>query len=863
MGKSLVIVESPAKARTISKFLGEDFLVAPSIGHIRDLPQNAAEIPASYKSRPWARLGVDIENDFTPLYVIPSGKKEQVKELRSLLSKAEKLYLATDEDREGESISWHLQQVLKPSVPVFRLVFHEITDPAIRKAMEAPRAIDEHIVKAQEARRILDRLFGYEVSPLLWKKIRPRLSAGRVQSVAVRLIVERESSRMAFRRARFWNIRAVFSTDPGSFTAVLLKLGGKSIATSNDFEPTSGRLKARSSALHLDEHACTSLLERLVGLPGTVTRLEERKYRERPAPPFTTSTLQQEANRKSHWSASRTMRVAQRLYENGWITYMRTDSTTLSDEAVQASRQAISCLYGAEFLPRKKRVYRTRSKGAQEAHEAIRPAGDEFRTPEQARTVLPPEESRLYDLIWKRTLASQMKDARGTRTRIQVTVGDAIFQARGKTITFPGFRRAYIEDLDENTEHLQPSATALPKVSLNQRVSLQSLEPQQHETKPTPRLTEASLVKELEARGIGRPSTYATIISTIKRRGYIFKKGNALVPTFTAIAVTKLLSATLSDLVDYAFTAHMEDELDRIAMGEQDPVKYLRAFYMGSEGPGLKARLEAALAQVDARQICTIPITGTLSGSDTEPIVARVGRFGAYLSKGDIRADIPDNMPPDEMNETVARGMLEQSKQWPRELGLDPESGKPVNLCNGPFGFYVQLGEKEGRRKPSRAGLLKGMNPENVDLDTALGLLSLPRRLGKHPRTGETVIASNGRYGPYLKCGNKTRSIGNGGNLLDITLERAVAILDAPTGKRHHSGRGPSRVMGKHPDSGDSILLRSGRYGPYVTDGRINASLPKNASPDELTLDQALELLEKRAARLANGPRRPGYRRRS
>jgi DNA topoisomerase-1 len=854
MAKSLVIVESPAKARTVGRFLGSDFVVAPSIGHVRDLPENAGDIPARYKGLAWARLGVNVEADFEPLYVVPATKKEQVRKLKELMQDADHVYLATDEDREGESISWHLLEVLDPKVPVKRMVFHEITQEAITRALEQPRELDERLVRAQETRRILDRLFGYEVSPLLWRKVRPRLSAGRVQSVAVRLVVERERQRIAFESASYWGLKAQISVDAGSFQAQLASVDGHSIAGRADFDSRTGALKARSRKLHLDEQTARQLERGLAGERGVIAQVDEKDFTEKPPAPFITSTLQQEANRKLRWGARRTMQVAQRLYENGWITYMRTDSTTLSQEAIRAARGLIERDFGAQYLPSKPRKHRSNSRLAQEAHEAIRPAGAQFRSLAEASRELEHDEERLYELILRRTLASQMVSAVGHRVRVTIEVGEASFQASGRQIVFPGFRQAYIEGKDDSNGAGEGSAV-LPAMKKGEGAIFAELEAQQHSTQPPPRLTEATLVRELEAKGIGRPSTYATIIDTIQERGYVFKRSNALVPTFTAFSVTDLLEATLADLVEYSFTANMEDELDQIALGELDPSSYLRAFYLGpaSAGSGLKDRVNHALESVDAREICSFPLG---ESAEESQYMIRVGRYGAYLVKEETRVDLPDDLPPDELNLERAKAMLAEQEQWPRPLGMHPDSGIEVLVMKGPYGPYVQLGHapepaakgKKGKKakaeKPRRASLLKGMDPMDIELDTALALLSLPRVLGAHPESGEQVLATSGRYGPYLKCGNETRSLSDPLRVLDIGLEEALTILATPNKRRAASAL---RELGAHPESGAAIVLKSGRYGPYVTDGNLNASLPKALDADAITLEQASELLAKKA----------------
>jgi DNA topoisomerase-1 len=871
MGKFLVIVESPAKARTVGRFLGPDFVVAPSIGHVRDLPENAADIPARLKGQAWARLGVNVDGDFEPLYVVPATKREQVRKLKALMDDATVVYLATDEDREGESISWHLLQVLQPKVPVHRMVFHEITSEAIARALENPRDLDESLVRAQETRRILDRLFGYEVSPLLWRKIRPKLSAGRVQSVAVRLVVERERLRIAFNSASYWGIKASISVKDGEFLAQLATVGNKSVASRADFDPDTGALKTRSRKVHLDEAGAQAIERRLAGAQGHIAEVDEKDFTESPPAPFITSTLQQEANRKLRWGARRTMQVAQRLYENGWITYMRTDSTTLSQEAIRAARGIIERDYGAEYLPAKPRKHRSNSRMAQEAHEAIRPAGAQFRTLAQAGTELESDEARLYELILRRTLACQMVSAVGHRVRVTIAVDDTTFQASGRQIVFPGFRRAYVEGSDDGNGRGEASSI-LPPMSQGDGAIVLGLEAQEHNTQPPARLTEATLVRELEAKGIGRPSTYATIIDTIQERGYVFKRANALVPTFTAFSVTDLLGATLSDLVDYTFTARMEDELDEIALGKLEPLAYLRGFYQGpkSSGSGLKDRVVKALETVDARAICSFPVGP--SAEDAEFFV-RVGRYGAYLVKDETRVDLPDDLPPDELDITRARAMVEEQEQWPKLLGVDPASGEDVLIMKGPYGPYVQLGlppeepakgkGKKGKKakapKPKRASLLKGMSPLALELDTALALLALPRELGPHPESGEPVTASNGRYGPYLKCGTNTRSLPEPLRVLDIQLDEAVALLAAPNQRRGGAST-PARSLGEHPESGASIQLKGGRYGPYVTDGSVNASLPKGTDAESFTLERALELLAKKASSPRAKRRKPAKR---
>jgi DNA topoisomerase-1 len=869
--KPLIIVESPAKARTISKFLGPDWVVESSIGHIRDLPPNADEIPKKYKKESWARLGVDVDNDFAPLYVVPKSKKEQVKKLKAKLKQASELYLATDEDREGEAIAWHLIEVLKPKVPVKRLVFHEITNHAIETALAEPRDIDKQLVAAQETRRILDRLVGYEVSPVLWRKLRPKLSAGRVQSVATRLIVTREDARMRFVESAFCGIEAMLTTgkEQPSFTARLAELDGRKVAVGKDFDQDTGELKTK--ALVLDSGQAQALASELSDTPFAVTEVTEKPFANRPYPPFMTSTLQQEAGRKLRFNARRTMRTAQSLYENGHITYMRTDSLTLSREALSGARHQVRELYGAEYLPDGPRVYRSKSKSAQEAHEAIRPAGERFRTPGELKSKLDADQMKLYELIWKRTLASQMKDAIGVRTQVRVEAptaeqGIATFTTSGKVITFAGFLRAYVAGSDDPGAEVPDKEKILPKLTSGQQLTLEGLEPTSHTTQPPARYTEASLVKELEARGIGRPSTYASIIQTIQDRGYVWHKGQALVPTFTAFAVVRLLERNLPDLVDYDFTARMEDELDAIARGEAEAVPWLHDFYFGVSDSDsgrrqiMRMGLHALLAtgdDIDPREASRITIGETAEG---ERVAVRVGRYGPYVQVGDteLRASVPDDLPPDELTLVRALEMIDKAAEGDRAIGNDPETGKPVYIKEGRFGPYVQLGDREeGGDKPKMASLWKTMSPDAVTLEQALMLLSFPREVGKHPESGETITAQDGRYGPYLKMGSETRSLDSQDQLATITLDEAVAKLAEPKKAR---GRGAASVisyLGAHPESGDAIQVKTGRFGPYVTDGTVNATVPKGTDPEKVDLDQALELLAKREAKLRSQGKDP------
>ncbi len=844
VSKRLVIVESPAKARTIKSFLGPDFDVESSIGHIRDLPERAADIPAKYKKEPWARLGVDVEHDFEPLYVLDPDKKQRVADLKKRLNQADELLLATDEDREGEAIAWHLSEVLKPKVPARRMVFHEITRDAIERALEETREIDERLVDAQETRRILDRLYGYEVSPVLWKKIMPRLSAGRVQSVATRLVVERERRRMAFRAADYWDIEGTFA--PGPFTARLVAVDGKRVAQGRDFslDGTIG-----PDFVQLDEAGATRLAEALEASEFVVRTVEEKPYTRRPAPPFMTSTLQQEASRKLRFTSQTTMRVAQRLYENGYITYMRTDSTTLAESALSAARDQARELYGAEYVPEKSRHYDRKVKNAQEAHEAIRPAGDRFRAPKEVQGELSRDENALYDLIWKRTIASQMKDASGSTVSVRLgartSAGeDAEFGAAGTTITFRGFLAAYEEgrDAGDAPESDKDDEKILPPLNEGASLDAQRLEPQSHTTTPPPRYTEASLVRALEERGIGRPSTYASIMGTILDRGYVFKRGTALVPSFLAFSVVALLEQHFEKLVDYDFTARMEDDLDRIAEGEEHRVEWLKRFYFGADGDeGLHDLVTHRLGDIDARDINSIPIG--------DGITLRIGRYGPYLEREDKRVSVPDNLPPDELSVEFAEELLAKPT-GDRDLGENAETGRSVVAREGRYGPYVAELPPEGSdEKPRTASLFKSMSLETVTLDEALRLLSLPRVLGE--ADGEEVTAQNGRYGPYVQKGKETRSLESEEQLFTITLEEALDLLAKPKERRARgkAAAGPLREVGADPGSGKKIVVRSGRFGPYVTDGETNASLRRGDDPETVTLERAIELLVERRAK--------------
>jgi DNA topoisomerase-1 len=844
-------VESPAKARTISRFLGRDFDVEASIGHVRDLPQGSKEMPAEYKGEKWAYLGVNVDQDFAPVYIIPAGKKAQVQKLKALLKDAKDLYLATDEDREGEAISWHLCEILKPKVPVHRLVFHEITEEAILDALKSPRSIDEGLVRAQEARRILDRLYGYEVSQLLWRKVGPRLSAGRVQSVAVRMIVERERERRAFVAATFWDLLGKFATGEGKeFIAELVSVDGKRVPTGKDFDSATGKIKSPQLLL-LNEQQAADLRERLQQAQFQVASLEDRPYTRRPAEPFTTSTLQQEANRKLGYTAKRTMQIAQSLYENGYITYMRTDSTNLAQVAIDAARDLVASEYGREYLPAEPRVYRSKVKNAQEAHEAIRPAGHPFRLPEALRGELDHDAFRLFDMIWKRTIASQMVDARGRNLTLSVEGDGAVFQVSGKTIEFAGFLRAYVEGSDDPEAELADQERILPAVAKGQSLACRDLESKSHTTQPPARYSEASLTAALEERGIGRPSTYASIIETILNREYVFKKGNALVPSWTAFAVCKLLEEHLPTLVDYQFTAQMEDLLDAISRQEAEYVGYLRSFYFGNGKPGLKPQLEAKLKEIDPREISRFPLGKPETGLHREEVVLRVGKYGPFLEQGDRKASLPQEMPPDELSLARALELLEQQKNVDTPIGTCSETERPVFVKQGRFGPYVQLGALAEDEKPKNASLLPGMKPDDVTLEVALALLSLPRTVGVHPQLQEPILSFNGKFGPYIKCGAETRSLPKGVSPLEVTLIEAVDLLNQP--KQRGRGRGapvePLKVLEKSPVTEQPIKVLSGRYGVYVTDGETNATVPKETPAEAVTFDMAVQLLAERAAK--------------
>jgi DNA topoisomerase-1 len=874
-GTRLVIVESPNKARTIAGYLGKGYVVESSIGHIRDMPDKAAEIPERLRGEAWARLGVDVDRDFQALYVVPSDKKQQVSKLKALLKEADELYLATDEDREGEAIAWHLLEELKPKVPYRRMVFHEITPEAIARAVANPIQLNTGKVDAYQARRVLDRLYGYEVSPVLWKKVMPRLSAGRVQSVATRLIVDRERERIAFRSASYWDLEAEFATvsqgkeklpaGPASFAATLVSVDGRRVAQGRDFTST-GQLRPNAAAggeqpvLHLDGDAAAALAARLRNSPFQVSGIETKPYRRSPYEPFRTTTLQQEASRKLGFSSKYTMSVAQRLYENGYITYMRTDSITLSQTAIDAARQQARDLYGPEYVPDAPRTYVSKVKNAQEAHEAIRPAGDRFRTPQQvAAGGLKGDELRLYDLVWKRTVASQMKDATGQSVSVKVAglsaAGErAEFGASGKVITFYGFLKAYVESTEGNADR-DDQERRLPQLEKDQPLTALELGPAEHSTRPPARYTEASLIKELEDREIGRPSTYASIIGTILDRGYVFKKSSALVPAFLAFAVVTLLERHFRELVDYEFTAQMEDALDQIARGEAERVPWLKRFYFGPDGQdssdappalersdnrGLKS-LVTHIEDIDARDVSSFPLAGT-------DIVVRVGRYGPYLERGEQRANVPEDMAPDELTPDKAEELL-AAPSGDQVLGTDPESGHVLVAKTGRFGPYVteQL-EENSKAKPRTASLLKSMTLDTVTLEDALKLLSLPRVLGQ--LDGEEVTVQNGRYGPYVKRGTDSRSLGSEEEMFTVTLEAAKELLAQPKtrGRGARAATPPLRELGADPATGSPMVIKDGRFGPYVTDGETNASLRKGDEVASITVTRAAELLADRRA---------------
>ena len=847
---TLVIVESPTKARTIRNYLPKDYVVEASMGHVRDLPQSASEIPAAVKGEKWAQLGVNVEADFEPIYVVPKDKKKIVTQLKEALKGVTELILATDEDREGESISWHLYQLLKPKVPTKRMVFHEITKEAIQKALKDCRNIDEQVVRAQETRRILDRLVGYTLSPLLWKKIAWGLSAGRVQSVAVRLLVIKERQRRAFHEGAYWDLKASLEQEKSPFSAVLVTIGGTKVATGSDFDSTTGRITAGRNVVLLNEEQAEALKARLEGKQWTVMDMEERPVTRKPAPPFTTSTLQQESNRKLRLTARDTMRVAQNLYEQGYITYMRTDSVHLSDQAITAARSCVEQKYGKQYLSPQPRQYTTKSKGAQEAHEAIRPAGSSFRTPQE--TGLGGREFAVYDLIWKRTVASQMADSRQTQVTVQIQVEDAGFRSSGKRIDFPGYLRAYVEGSDDPEAALEDQEIILPALKVGDHPQCHELAAVGHETQPPARYTEATLVKTLESEGIGRPSTYASIIGTIIDKDYAQLVNNALIPTFTAFAVTDLLEKHFPDIVDPSFTSKMEQTLDEISTGEAQWLPYLKKFYLGEQG--LETLVREQETEIDASKARTVE----LENLDAK---VRIGKYGPYIevTNGEevITASIPKNLTPADLNPKQVEILLKQKIVGPDQVGRHPETGEPIYIKIGTYGPYVQLGDKtEENPKPKQASLLKGVTPETLTLDMAVGLLSLPRALGTHPETGGKIQASLGRFGPYVvhdqgKVGKDYRSLKSTDDVLTISLNRSLELLAEPKKGRaaaKSKSKEALRELGLHPEDDSPINIYDGPYGPYIKHGKTNASIPEGESVENITLSTAIELLSAKAS---------------
>ena len=844
--KRLVVVESPTKARTIRKFLPPGYQVEASMGHVRDLPSSASEIPAAMKKEKWARLGVNVADGFTPLYVVPADKKKTVKQLKDALKEADELYVATDEDREGESIGWHLLQVLKPKVPVYRMVFHEITKAAILRALEETRELDTRLVDAQEARRVVDRLVGYSVSPVLWRKIAPKLSAGRVQSVAVRLIAEREWERLDFMTAEYHDLQATLEKDGVAFDARMTHLGEQRLATGKDFDEKTGALKPGANVLAMEAAAADALADRLKDAPWRVSEVETKKARRSPAAPFITSSLQQEANRKLGMSARRTMQTAQKLYEQGHITYMRTDSPVLSQEALDAARKAVSQRYGSEYLSPSPRQYNAKVRNAQEAHEAIRPAGTEMRT--RSELGLSGDEGKVYDLIWKRTVASQMAEARLLQTRAVILAAEgtddvSTFRASGQVVEFPGFFRAYVEGSDDPSAALDDRDRPLPRLAVDDRPACQTVEAQGHTTKPPSRYTDASLVQMLEKEGIGRPSTYASIIDTIDRRGYVNRQGNQLVPTFTALATTQLLERNFDRLVDLQFTARMEAQLDGIAAGEEEARPYLEAFFSGPEG--LEKQVEAGNETIDPREV------STMRHAKWGRFEVRVGRYGPYAA--DVEAGTTGSLPPDaapaDVDETLLESFVGTGEEGEGVLGIHPTAELPVVVKMGPYGPYVQLGDEDeapGGGKPKRASLPKGMAHTDVTLEQAVELLKLPRTLGEHPETGKPILANNGRFGPYVQHERTFASLkpADGDDVLTIQLDRALELIAQKAMKNQ-----PLRSLGDHPETGKPVEVFEGRYGPYVKHVKTNATIPKGGDPQAITLAEAVALIAEKDAK--------------
>ncbi|MGK7938088.1 MAG: type I DNA topoisomerase [Xenococcaceae cyanobacterium] len=853
---TLVIVESPAKARTIRNYLPSSYQIEASMGHVRDLPSSADEIPAAYKDKRWAKdFGVNVENEFEPIYVVPKTKKKVVQKLKDALKEADELILATDEDREGESISWHLLQLLKPKVPVKRMVFHEITREAIQKALQDCRDVDEDLVHAQETRRILDRLVGYTLSPLLWKKIARGLSAGRVQSVTVRLLVERERERRAFQSGDYWDLKAILEQDQSPFDAKLITLDGKKLATGSDFDPDTGKIAEGRDVVLLNETQANALKERLIEQTWTVSNREEKATKRRPYPPFTTSTLQQEANRKLGISARDTMRVAQKLYEQGYITYMRTDSVHLSTEAIAAARSCVEQMYGQEYLSPKPKQYSTKSKSAQEAHEAIRPAGNTFRTPKE--TGLADREFKLYDLIWKRTVACQMAEARLTQITVNVDVENAVFRSSGQRIDFPGFFRAYVEGSDDPEAALENREVLLPPLKVGDTPDCKELEAIGHETQPPARYTEASLVKTLEKEGIGRPSTYATVIGTIIDRGYAQMRSKALVPSFTAFAVTSLLEEHFPDLVNTGFTSQMEQTLDEIARGSAHWLPYLKDFFKGEKG--LETQVKVREAEIDTIAAKTLRL-------DNLDAKIRIGRYGPFIEvdsdneeEESLKVAIPVNLTPADLDPKQIQSLVKQKLEGPDKVGLHPETGEPIYLKKGPYGDYVQLGDKtDDNPKPKQKSLPKGVKSEDVTLEIAVGLLSLPRLLGLHPGTEGKIKADLGRFGPYVvhefkeegekKLQRDYRSLKAEDDILTVNLDRALELLAQPKRTRGKSSKKPLRELGSHPEDNEPVNIYKGPYGDYIKHGKVNVGLPEGETVEGITLEAALALLAEKAA---------------
>ncbi len=840
---TLVIVESPTKARTIRKYLSDGYLVEASMGHVRDLPSSADEIPIQFKEKEWARLGVNVEDNFQPLYVVPKSKKKVVEELKKAVKKAERVILATDEDREGESISWHLLQVLKPKVPIARMVFHEITQEAILAALNHCRDLDYNLVRAQETRRILDRLVGYTVSPLLWKKIARGLSAGRVQSVAVRLLVIRERSRRAHKNGSYWDLKAILQSEQasGTFEAKLVAVGGKKIATGGDFDPKTGKIADGRDVLLLEEKEAMALKQILQDKIWTVSQVEERPTTRKPAPPFTTSTLQQEANRKLSMGGRQTMKVAQSLYEQGYITYMRTDSVHLSAQAIAAARSCVEQMYGPPYLSAKPRQYTTKTKGAQEAHEAIRPAGNSFRYPQE--TALSGKELQLYDLIWKRTVACQMALARLTQITVKIQVEDAEFRAQGKQIDFPGFFRVYVEGSDDPKGALENQEVILPPLKVGDTPNCIELEALSHETQPPARYTEANLVKTLEKEGIGRPSTYASIMGTIVDRGYVQSRNKALIPTFTAFAVTSLLEKHFAHLVDPRFTSQMEQTLDEIATGDTPWQPYLEQFYLGEKG--LQNQVKVGEREIEANAAKAIELDNF-----QDHIKIKIGKFGSYIevTQGEevVKASIPPDLTPADLQPEQVEQLLEQNREE-KELGVHPETGETIYLKMGTYGPYLQLGEAtKEKKKPKRVTLPKGLKTEDLTLAIAVSLLSLPRLLGTHPETSASVKAALGPFGPYVvhdqgKEGKDYRSVPREDDVLTISLERALELLANPR-------PGVVRELGRHPEDKKPVSINKNRFGFYVKHGRVRAAFPKGETAESFSLETALTLLRAKAS---------------